>query len=176
MAGQSAKSIDVRLADLASSRKAIVDRLELLQARPRPLEEADADIRRMVARAGATIDPPLSYLAHRSDGNASQAVLHAIRRRSASEHPGEPGAFELACFLLPDAVTARLSEELRRTYERLPTPIASADFAAAEGKLQRELAAVEAEIASLWWSAADAGVDLPPPDVSVEALLGLSAA
>lgn len=175
MADQPAKSIEARLADLASGRKAIVDRLELLQARPRPVEEAEADVARMVASAGATIDPPLNYLAHRSDSNASQAVLRAIRQRSTPQHPSGSGPFELMCFFVPDLVTSRLSQELRRTYERLPKPISSADFAAAEGKLQRELAAVEAEIASLWWSAADSGVDLPLPDISVEGLLGLAA-
>lgn len=175
MAGQPAQSIEAQLAVLATSRKAIVDRLELLQARPRPLEDAVADVRHMVARAGAVIDPPVSYLTHRADGNAAQAVLTALRRRSSSQHPGEPGAFELACFLVPDTVTARLSAELERVYERLPAPISAVDFGTAEAKLQRELAAAEAKIATLWWSAADAGVDLPLPDVGIEAMLGLAA-
>lgn len=162
-----------RLAALATRREKLLERQELLDATPRPLAEARAAVADLVARAGARVQPPVGYLQHR-DGNGGLGVLENLRRVATNTTPGAPGPFELLCAAAAPAVTTWLTKALEASYADRPKPVGAAEYEKAAGEIAVELAAVERELAEMWWTALDEGMDLPPPELSIEAILGVS--
>jgi hypothetical protein len=162
-----------RLAELALRRRELLERQELLAAAPRPLPEARAAIVALVAAAAGKVSPPVGYLAHPGEGGG-QGVVDSLRRLVSGTIPGAPGPFELMCAVAGDGVTAWLSGELARHYANLPKPLSAAQRAAAEAEITAELATVDRAAAAAWWAALDQGLELPPPEATIEAILGLT--
>lgn len=126
---------------------------------------------KLVETAATRLEPGWAAMAQRGSGWAD--VLHGLMAAPGLE-PVAP--FALLCNVAPELVTAWARQGLEGSYQALPAPIASAERAKRLAALDRELAALERQAAELWWQAADAGVSLPLPEVSGEALLGLEAA
>jgi hypothetical protein len=156
---------------LARRREDLREQRAILEAAPRPFTEAEADVARVVEAAAARLDPAWAAMAQRPSGWAD--VLHGLMPTSDLEAV-QP--FALLAAVMPDVVTAWAKHGLQESYKALPPPIGTAERVKRLAAIDRELAALERQAAELWWQAADAGVSLPPPEVSPEALLGLEAA
>lgn len=161
------------LAQLATQRRALIERLELVDAAPIPLAQACAKIDGLVAQAAATIELPIGYLTHASEDG--RGGLLAILRQIEAAPSGSPrGGFELLCAIAGDAVRGYLEAELERHYAQRPAPMTAAERAAATAEIAAELAKADRAAAEAWWGALDRGQELPVPEgVSAAAMLGL---
>ena len=75
---------------------------------------------------------------------------------------------------MPAELAAALKRDLSAAYDQLPASMATGDKLAELTKPDRESQPVEADIASAWWAAIDAGMTLPVLPVSGGVLIGLS--
>lgn len=160
-----------RIANLAGRRRQLIERGELLDATPRPPAEARAAVADLVAQAAARVRPPLNYLLRR--GGDGAGLVESLRHVATRDIPGAPGLFELLCAAAAPSVTAWLQKELEGAYAGRPKPITAVEFEKAAATLAAELVEVERELATVWWQAIDDGIDLPPPEISIEAMLGV---
>ena len=159
-----------RIAALTSELSRLREQADLVRSAPRALAEAIADIPAVVEALAARVDPPVGYLATPGGGGD---LAHALSANS----PDWPQLTPMAVFawVQPEALAGAIERDLIRAYEELPTPMAGTARADVLARLKTEIGRIEAEIASAWWGAIDAGMPLPPPDIPAATLIGLPA-
>lgn len=143
----------------------------LVAASPRALEEAAADVAKVVAALAARFEPPVALLAQGPGGYGDLA--HFMGTHSPNEYqPVSPSA--VLAWAAPDVLRTAIERDLAAAYQSLPEAMPAAAKASELARLDRRIGAVEAEIAATWWSATDAGMQVDVPDINGSALLGLA--
>jgi hypothetical protein len=161
-----------QLTELQRRREELIERRSLIAASPRSLDEALADIPKLVAATAERAEIPIGWMAGSVSGWSSIATLLAPQTGDATDFPAVPAA-GLLCRILPDVVGAWVRQELEKAYENLPNPLSTAERDRQLAQVDRDLAAVDRKLSEIWWSATGNGIELPLVDVSPAALLGL---
>lgn len=159
-----------RLAALTAERDRLREQCDLIHAAPRSLDEARADVSKVVEQLAERLDLPVGYLAGGPTGHADLAHVMGANL------PDWPQLAPMAvlAWCAPQQLAAALERDLERLYEGLPTPMSGAAKADELLKLNRQIAEIEARISSEWWAASDLGMAPPVPDVSGPTLVGLA--
>lgn len=158
-----------RLAALTGERDRLREQADLVRAAPRALAEAVADIPKVVEALVERVNLSVGFLA--TPGGWGDLV-HAMGSHSPNEYAPRTAEATLA-WAAPELLAAAIERDLVRAYEAMPTPMAAAAKATELKRLNDQIASVEVEISIAWWSAADSGLQLPPPDISGAVLIGL---
>lgn len=158
-----------RIVSLTSELSRLREQRDLTHAAPRSLDEARADIQRTVELLAARVDLPVGYLA---GGPSGYADLAHVMGANLPDWPQLTPMTVLA-WAAPQALATALERSLVATYEGLPVSMDAATKAAELKRLNDQIRAVESEISSVWWGAADSGLQLAPPDISGSILIGL---
>ena len=165
-----------RLDELTARRAGLLEQREIILAAPVPLAEAAPFVGKVIEGLKAQIAGERfgAHLAHHpQEWPAVADDLGNIGRTFGGSPPRVPVAALLAA-VAPDALKAWLEGELAAAYANVPAPIDAATRAARLAALEREIAEVEREVADLWWSAVEQGLQLAPSEaVTAAAALGL---
>lgn len=159
------------IANLIARRDTLREQHAVVRAAPRAFEEALADVPRAIEALAARAAVPVGYLTKRAAGAGELA--HALSRPATAEH-AETLAGPLLAWLAPELLAAAIERDLAAVYAQLPEAMATDAKATELAKLDRQIAATEAEVASTWWAAIDGGMSLAVPEVSGAVLIGLS--
>jgi hypothetical protein len=160
------------LAEVRAHREALLEQRAIVEAAPRALAEAEADIERTVALAASKVPAVAGYFAARSTGYID--ALHWLRKDTAG---ADISAINLLCAIAPDQVRGWLTGALHEHYRTLPASMSAEQRQAELARLDAEIAEVERQEVQLCWSLLDAGIEFEwRPDVRVELVLGLDPA
>jgi hypothetical protein len=157
------------LAEAQARREALLEQRAIVEAAPRALVEAEADIERFIALGAGHVAAPAGYLTRRSAGYVDAFnVLERDQRAT---------GIALLCAIAPDQVKAWLTGALHERYRELPAPMSAEQRQAELARLDVDIAEVERLEVQLCWSLTEAGVEFEwRPDVSVELVFGLEPA
>lgn len=158
------------VAELEARRVELQEQRTLIEATPRSREEALADAERIVAALADRADVQPGVLTQ--GPRAGTDLMHAMSPQRAAV----PDPWAVVAAVAPDLLHGFFVRALDAEYERLPAPMTSAERRTALAELDRRLHELETELAGAWWQAHAEGLELPLPDVSPAALLGLSLA
>lgn len=160
------------IARLISARDGLREERDLVAAAPRALEEAVADVDRVIEALADRFEPPVAILAQGAGGHGDLA--HFMGAVSPQEYqPVTPSA--VLAWAVPALLRTAIERDLGAAYAMLPAAMSTAEKAVELSRLDQRIGAIEAEIATTWWSAIAAGMALDPPDVSGAVLIGLPA-
>ena len=158
------------IGELVEKRDLLLEQRNLVAGAPRAFVESEADIAHVVGQLAAGVEIPVGRLGQGAAGVGE--LVHLLSRTDQQEYRSVTAA-QLLAWALPDLLAQALQRDLELAYQALPKPMSSADRLSELAKLDRGIAATEADIASAWWQAIDAGMALDPPPVSGATLIGL---
>jgi hypothetical protein len=175
--GSAVELMRQELAELAAKREELVERRAAVEAAPVDRESAEGQVADLVKALAGRCYMHGGGLAH--PGGYREMLRRFLEIPAApGEGPTRPEPIWPAlAAIVPDAVAAALRRGLDdEAYNRLPASLSAEARRDALAQLDNELAAVERQASELWWDGLDAGVTVPLPDVSGEALAGLEPA
>jgi hypothetical protein len=164
-------NLKAQIDELQHQREDLREQRATVASAPRAFSEAAADIDRVVtatAERGGEI--PIAWLASGVHGWADLSALLAPATLDPEYPPIAPAA--LLCRIIPTAVSDWLKRELEAAYQRLPDAMPATERTAALADIDRQIDSIDRELAALFWSAIDAGLELPLPEIPARALLG----
>jgi hypothetical protein len=170
MAARRTSSTAEQIAELSARRERLREQMAMVQAAPRALAEASADVAKAVTELASRVEPQVAWLAQGPAGYADLA--HALAAVTDHEtRPVSPASF--LAWAAPAVLAAAIERDLVAAYASLPAPMASAARQAELARIAKQLAGVESEVVATWWAAVDSGLQPPPPDISGAVLIGL---
>jgi hypothetical protein len=160
------------LAEVRARREALLEQRAIVEAAPRALAEAEADIERTVALAASKVPSVAGYFAARPTGYID--ALHWLRKDTAG---ADISAINLLCAIAPDQVSGWLTGALRERYATLPAPMTADQRRVELARLDAEIAEVERQEVDLCWQLFEADIAFDwRGDVDVALVLGLAPA
>lgn len=146
------------------------ERREIVEAAPRPLEDALADCAKVVQSLAERVEAPTGYLS--SSGVTYHDAVSNLQRLQGREHNATP--VDLLAAVAPDLMTKWLQAEVRKSYKSLPATISPPDKVRQLKEIDRQILSLERQEADLLWGLEDAGLRAPwRSDLSAIAVLGV---
>jgi hypothetical protein len=174
-AGSAVESMKAELSQLASRREELVAEREQILSAPVDRASAEARVADLVETLATGVDRPGGSLI---DPAGYKEVLRELTALPITAGPvAQPATspWSVMAAVAPELLRQALLRQVAEAYGRSPEPLTAEARRAALAKIDKELQAVEAAAASLWWQADDVGISLPLPAIGGEALAGLAA-
>lgn len=166
-----------RLAQLVARHEELVEKRDLTTAAPVTLAEAKARLAaevQILAEKASGWGYPSGVVHHEHrPGDLADQLASAAGQRS----PGTlgPTPVHLLAAAAPAMLLGWMEGQLAAEYAKMPAPLDARTRAAKLAELEAELNKVQTQMASTWWEAIDAGMQIDPPaSLEAWAVLGLA--